>query len=314
MDKDYSVLLTTESPLKFSVLSKVDRFEHCLIDTIDCAGANLPEQPYGALVGYYCAQERIKYAISQEPDYKTYDYIISIENSIDIDNKDKCYVVIHHNGCVGRSVSFGVQVPTPEITELHSQELVQHSSGCAGYNSTAGQLIAKNRPGTDHKNWHTLFGSSRTTQIEQAISNALAVVDCMLELRLEFMDSNSFDEIILNHQNSFAEYIYCTFSCHTIDFVVCRHGALSDLIVDRFLRNSIVVRGSRTIPVEVQHYYPNNNRILIIVQSYNELEELISDFCKTDGDFNKSAGTFRAKLSAELRDPAHTALFVLHES
>jgi non-canonical (house-cleaning) NTP pyrophosphatase len=112
-----NIIACTVSKLKLQVIGEF--FQPANITTYDTSKARVPEQPLN--YGYFCCQENISLVKKQK--VTEYDYIISIENIIDMLTQglhhyyvETCYVIIEDtNGKQYRGVSFGIPIHKSDL-------------------------------------------------------------------------------------------------------------------------------------------------------------------------------------------------------
>ena len=191
-----SVLLTSTSTIKRVAVEKFfeEKNINVTITIVNCDDCNLPLQPLHCATSnvFFFAKERMNYAKKMCPSYNSCDYIISIENGIDcFDNFpiDKCFVLIYHRGVLVDGISqMKISVPLPEWRDLRTNYQIcmyAYNDMIRGYDTTIGELLAKNNPSIDPKNWmKTLFKVDRNDQIMEALNKASESLSTLLNTQL----------------------------------------------------------------------------------------------------------------------------------
>lgn len=173
-----SVLLSSESSIKREVVIKLFPSDRYILTCKNCDECKLPAQPVNC--AEQCAKTRLDYA--KKRTFPTlFDYYISIENGIEIDDTDDdedvpreiCVVFIEHKGLIGYSGSdVGFSVPQKYYQRLSgfSQNL---QTKIQGYNVTIGDLMHNDDTSVDSKNWIKKYhGTCRSVQIELQLNAA----------------------------------------------------------------------------------------------------------------------------------------------
>jgi len=161
-----TVLLTSESALKQRVLKA---FLNNNYELITCAttAAEIPPQPVNS--GQACAKARAEYA--KEQIKEKYDLIVSIENEIRVtDGKvvDVCQVYFEDNNGMFRGTSSEIPVPEKYYQQALSQTPADYPLRELGLSVTIGEMITKECPDIDSKNWM----GNRDDQITEALKMA----------------------------------------------------------------------------------------------------------------------------------------------
>lgn len=189
-----SILLCSESPVKINVVSKF--FPSYDIETINCGACGIPEQPVSNYEtnGLIYPKERINFArnVLGREKWDTFDYVISIENVIDIPFEvDHAFVLIYSRGVFGNGKSVPCKVPEGYISKLTSHYMVSLDDGqLIGYATTIGDLLHADNLEIDPKNW-TLVTEifDRTQQIMDAFEKAQSTLKDRKSLHRELSDS-----------------------------------------------------------------------------------------------------------------------------
>jgi len=164
------------------------------LETINCMDCKLPEQPIidDNNEGHCFAKERMNYARSLK-DFNDYDYVVSIENGIDIGINywDICYVLIYHKGLLSKGISFSIPIDPKYLSELEkNHKMVDYNRKIYGYDMTAGKLMAKEDSKIDHRNWmKTVAGIDRIDQITSALKDSFKKIDSKLTVVTMLVDS-----------------------------------------------------------------------------------------------------------------------------
>lgn len=202
------ILLTSTSEIKRdAVLSFFqDRTDELIeITSVDCSGANLPNQPIiyelnsknsershseskfselssknseSSHSGYEFCEVRISYARETGNNFDDFDYVISIENVISIGPQciDYAYVVIL---CQRRTeiastlygISNGISIDMNWMKKLIEQDIIEYQGRLHGYRKTLGEIIHDEIPEVDPKNWMNFMSDKcdRRTQIQNGL-------------------------------------------------------------------------------------------------------------------------------------------------
>lgn len=171
-----SVLLCSTSPLKSKALIQFlqDRNTETLtIKTFNCDALGLPPQPVNSAL--QCAKARLEYAKAKND--QQYDYYISIEsglmngfhgpNRYFSDVSDECYVIIEYKGilAVGHDI---IEIPEEYVDFLPDE--IDHK---LGHSVTFGELLQKDYPDIDPKNWmKTICNYDRSLMFNKALKRA----------------------------------------------------------------------------------------------------------------------------------------------
>lgn len=177
-----SVLLASESSIKYNVVAELFPSDKYTITCVNCDECKLPSQPVNCTE--QCAKLRLNYIRSIKfPD--VFDYYIAIENGIEIDTEDEddiprdvCVVLIEHKGLLGYSdTDMGFSIPIKYYKRLSG--FTQDSRlNVQGYNLTIGDLMHNDNPSIDRKNWvKTHHGICRSEQIKSRLTAALINLD-----------------------------------------------------------------------------------------------------------------------------------------
>ena len=145
-----------------------------IIDTCDTSICGLPAQPIrkGPVDGIvHCASKRLEHAIQHSNGF--HDYIISIENGIDLDYKREiCVVVIRYNGLTSYGeygLSFSKTLVEPYLEKLCAFD----GLNTFGTNKTLGELIHDSDTDIPANNWTLpILKCDRIDQILVAMGNS----------------------------------------------------------------------------------------------------------------------------------------------
>lgn len=183
------LLVTSKSEIKISAVKEVmdyfhsnkgcdvceawdpnDLCETCEIKECEITGINVsPDnqcaQPFNMRGGGMACWSRIYYLLTNYSQIYDYDYIISIENYIDVDNKtDNVYVIVHSIG-ENRSYSLaGAAIPLPDLDNNSSSEILQlltqdeQFSHELGATKTYGAIYHEKFPDVPADNWMAFSG------------------------------------------------------------------------------------------------------------------------------------------------------------
>lgn len=211
-----TVILSSASPIKADVVKNIfaeyasQTNKKMVLHTYSTKLAQLPEQPFNS--GKECAEHRnkfIKHLLNNEIlkesidilDIK-YDFLVSIENSIDSDKifsiyKDVCHVIIedkYGNKFYTTSAKCGVDINiNKEWIEDKMLAAIREKIKIEGLNTerytslpiTLGEVISKEHPEIDPKNWMAdprFGGISRTIQIESPLKSLIKSIESRHEL------------------------------------------------------------------------------------------------------------------------------------
>jgi len=171
-----SVLLCSTSPIKSNALIQFLQEQDLItttLKTFNCDSLKLPPQPVNS--AKQCAKARLEYA--KASNVEEYDYYISIENGLMngfngpntyySDISDECYVIVEHNGimAIGHDII--------EIPDEYADFLPDEMDHDLGHSITFGELLQKDYPDIDPKNWmKTICNYDRTTMILKALKHA----------------------------------------------------------------------------------------------------------------------------------------------
>lgn len=204
------ILVTTKQPIKLdairSYLNTLN--QQYRLETIDCGGLGLPEQPINC--GIYCVKKRIDYAKSKIN--RKYDMVISIENDLtktDSTFMDCAHVRIEVGEIVGIGVSKPINCPI-DLTTYEKDEIVVYSKYIQGYRKTGGKILAE-KDGCDPHNWMTQFGYIRKDQIVDGLNKAFVNLRQNIEYCKELKNSYQIYENFPKPGVSF-KYFYSLFS------------------------------------------------------------------------------------------------------
>jgi adenine phosphoribosyltransferase len=149
------------------------------IDTVDCSGCKLPEQPiidtHYLSSGAACAKERLNYA-RKTKNFDNYDYIISIESAITC-SSDICFAIVLNRGLIGIGYQKYEGVDGDLFDDLIEKAAQsKYNKHIYGAPVTYGELLQKEYPEIDPKNW-MLYGKTgpklnRMDQIVEALKDA----------------------------------------------------------------------------------------------------------------------------------------------
>ena len=172
-----SILLCSTSPLKTQALIEFFKESspsiNITVTNYDCSALNLPAQPIDSTLK--CAKERLNYA--KDNNTQKYDMYVSIENGLIISpfedyyigaGLDECCVIIEVRGmmCIGKDY---IRIPIK-----YKDFVPQKKDSELGNNITFGELLQKQDPDIDPKNWmKTICTYDRIDMIKQALDLAL---------------------------------------------------------------------------------------------------------------------------------------------
>lgn len=272
----------------------------------------IPEQPLND--GLECAKLRIEEILTkQKLDQIWSDYIISIENYIDMNcNKDFCMVVIQNKNFSSSGRSNGI-----DIDPNYLKEVTQHINSkykCFGSSKTYGSIISREK-NVPSDNWmKDINGIDRKDQIIQALKRAMNKIIIKKNFRIEEnypKKGVTFKDIcpILSQPGLFRKLIKSItdhYENHKIDFIVgleARGFILGSALALKLNVGFIPIRKIGKLPGETfkQSYkkeygedileiqkqaFPKNSRILVIddiVATGGSLEAAVSLIKKLDG-------------------------------
>ena len=187
-----SVLLASQSKIKFEVVTKLFPPDQYTITCVDCDSCGLPAQPVNCVPR--CARIRLNYA-KHVTFPQIFDFYIAIENGIvgcstpptivsleklgSVDAQEVCDVLIEHKGLLSHSSGNVIlKVPVKYLSLLSTSQFVNLPHyNISGYNNTIGDFAHNDDPLIDSKNWiQSVYGISRTTQIESSLKDAMVRV------------------------------------------------------------------------------------------------------------------------------------------
>jgi adenine phosphoribosyltransferase len=170
-----SILLCSTSNLKLKVVQ--DFFPNYHIETFDCGGCGIPNQPiFCGSGGHIYPKKRIHFAreVLGREKFAAFDLIISIENAVNIQLKnDYAYVLIYAvSGVCGIGKSLAANIPEQYVDKLTKLDKTLNFP-YSGYKTTIGELICADMPEINPKDWSNCFAKfTRSEQIKGALVKA----------------------------------------------------------------------------------------------------------------------------------------------
>jgi adenine phosphoribosyltransferase len=247
-----SVLLTSDSPIKIKVAEKLFPLKQFSLSFMNCDECKLPMLPINCVER--CAKIKLDYA-KRKTFPKMFDYYISIETGIEIDNEDDdsseypqeiCIVLIEHKGLIGYSGNdVGFSVPFNYYQQL-TKFFQDESLKIQGYNTTIGDLMIPNGNSVEKENWIEMHhGTSRHIQIEDQIKLAkFHLIESLLTAKSLLSNCKLYTEFPENSTENITVESKGTFGTMFSDFfsIVREYKnieKLMDLIADQYRFSSI---------------------------------------------------------------------------
>lgn len=310
------ILLASTSQLKYDMVEiffkKVYPDIKCNITKFDCSELKLPAQPINC--GSQCAKARLNYVKSKVKSMNQnvkFDYIISIENSVDVSKTeddcdalcDVCHVVIEHQYMISYSQNtIAFELNFGYVGEFQLQELKKYNNNIAGYDITFGEIMHKYNNKIDPKNWlKGEYYMDRTNQIMDSIESAFRELKRMEKDKLDILDFCNYRMNIMSVLKNkdllqkLVNILISRYRYDDIDYVIASdHEGI-------FLGGILAYElncGYFLLEDEIFNNIPKNSKILLIsnitdkeiFEQHNKLDcELVDYVClHMDSEFNDS--------------------------